>query len=272
VRKAVGKGVQHTERLDTRFVARTFKPAGSAGGILNARRQVDRAAEGGRSMRIGVIGATGETGRHLLRLAVEDGHHVTALARTPSRLAGISGIRVERADARDPASLAQAVAGGLDAIGSIVGAGTLFEARRVTDLYVVSTRNLVDACRAASAPRLVVVSSAGVEPQPNDGFFYTHVLKRFFLQRMYDDMRRMEALLEDSALGWTIVRPLTSPTVNRRAASARASGPPSTTTGPCAAGTWPTFFSAPSPTRRPTCASASPCRNRSPAGLSTAPM
>lgn len=160
-------------------------------------------------MKIAVIGATGDTGRHLLKLAVEDGHDVTALARTPSKLAGIDKIQVFQADGTDPASLGAAMQRlpALDALVSIIGASTIREARKVTDLYSVSTRNLIAACTHASMPRLVVVSSAGVVPQPNDAWFYVHVLKRFFLQPMYDDMTRMEALLADSDLSWTIVRP-----------------------------------------------------------------
>lgn len=54
---------------------------------------------------------------------------------------------------------------------------------------------------------MISVSSSGVEPQENDNWFYVHVLKRFFLQPMYDDMVRMEALLHTSDLDCTIVRP-----------------------------------------------------------------
>lgn len=160
------------------------------------------------SMRITLIGATGGSGRHFIELALAAGHELTALARTPEKLAGIDArVRVVRADGRAPASLGAALAGGADALVSIVGASSLLEARKVTDLYSVTTRNLIEACRAAAVQRLLVVSSSGVQPQPNDGWFYVHVLKRLFLGPMYRDMLRMESLLSASDLDYTIVRP-----------------------------------------------------------------
>lgn len=159
-------------------------------------------------MKIAIIGATGGTGRHFLELAVERGHEVTALARNPDKLADApAAVKRVRADARDPESLAQALAAPFDAVVTIVGASGLREARRVTDLYSVATRNLIAAMKRRGLNRLIAVSSAGVEPQPNDGWFYVHVLKRFFLEPMYVDMRRMEALIRESDLRWTIVRP-----------------------------------------------------------------
>jgi len=159
-------------------------------------------------MNIGILGATGDTGRHLLSLSLAANHRVTALARTPSKLAGISPqLHVVKADARDVDTLVDALSARFDTVVSIVGASSLMEARRVTDLYSASTANLVEACRRTGTRRLIVVSSSGVVPQENDNWFYVHVLKRFFLGPMYDDMLRMETLLQASDLDYTIVRP-----------------------------------------------------------------
>lgn len=45
-------------------------------------------------MRIAVLGATGGVGTHVVRLALEQGHTVVALARDPSKIAA-SGERTE---------------------------------------------------------------------------------------------------------------------------------------------------------------------------------
>lgn len=42
---------------------------------------------------------------------------------------------------------------------------------------------------------------------PYDGWFYTNVLKPLFLGNMYEDMQRMENVLEASGIDYTIVRP-----------------------------------------------------------------
>jgi len=58
-------------------------------------------------MKIAVLGATGQTGRHLVAQAVERGHEVTALARTP---APWPGVRVVQADVSLPETILAAVA------------------------------------------------------------------------------------------------------------------------------------------------------------------
>lgn len=159
-------------------------------------------------MRIGIIGATGDTGRHFLQQATDSGHHVTALARTVSKLHDWKDkLEIRQADGRDRESLAAALSGHYDCVVSIVGASGLLEARRVEDLYSVTTHNLIHAMRSNGIGRLVVVSSSGVEPQANDNWFYVHILKRFFLANMYADMLRMEQLVEASDINYTIVRP-----------------------------------------------------------------
>jgi len=159
-------------------------------------------------MKIAIIGATGPTGRSFVNQAVEAGHTVVALARTPEKLADLAGrAEVRRADARDRASLVAALQGDIDVVVNIVGASGLLEARAVVDLYSVAASNLTSALKQAGIARIVSVSSGGVAPQPNDGWFYTHVLKRFFLEPMYADMRRMEAVLAASGLRSTVVRP-----------------------------------------------------------------
>lgn len=159
-------------------------------------------------MRIAIIGATGGTGRAFVEGAAARGHAVRALARTPAKLVGApAGVEVVRADGRDRASLVEALRPGFDAVVSIVGAAGLWEARQTTDLYSTTVTHLLAAMADTGNRRLVVVGSAGVTPQPADGWFYVNVLKRFFLEPMYADMRRMSALLQTSGTEWTEVRP-----------------------------------------------------------------
>jgi putative NADH-flavin reductase len=159
-------------------------------------------------MNIAIIGATGDTGQHWLRLAIDAGHSVTALARTVAKLDNWKNeITICPADGRDVRSLSAALKGKFDCVISIVGASSLLEGRKVKDLYSVTTQNLQKAMRENSLNRLIVVSSSGVEPQENDSWFYVHIFKRFFLANMYADMLRMEELLEKSDMDYTIVRP-----------------------------------------------------------------
>ena len=95
-------------------------------------------------MKIAIIGATGGTGGYFLELATEAGHDVAALARTVEKLAGWADrIRVVHADGRDAYSLDAALDSDIEAVVNIVGASNLSQARKVTDLYSVTTKNLI---------------------------------------------------------------------------------------------------------------------------------
>jgi putative NADH-flavin reductase len=65
--------------------------------------------------RLVILGATGSLGRHVLRQALADGHDVSALVRTPSRipaeLAGRVGVRTCDLSSAEPAELARLIAG-----------------------------------------------------------------------------------------------------------------------------------------------------------------
>jgi uncharacterized protein YbjT (DUF2867 family) len=128
-------------------------------------------------------------------------------------------VRVVAADlaAPDPAVLRAALAGS-DAVISGLGPRSRADAG-VTE---PGTRAIVDAMRAAGPKRIVVVSAAPVgtvaspgrpDPprhDPGDGFLMRHVLApivRTAFREHYVDLARMEDVLRDSGLDWTVVRP-----------------------------------------------------------------
>jgi nucleoside-diphosphate-sugar epimerase len=79
--------------------------------------------------------------------------------------------------------------------------------------YSCGAANIIAAMGRHRARRLVVVSSSGVDPHPYSeaGLFFNRLLLPYVTQvvgrTMYDDMRRMEALVRASDLDWTVVRP-----------------------------------------------------------------
>lgn len=157
-------------------------------------------------MHLLIFGATGATGGPLTRLALEAGHTVTAVVRQPSRLAiSHASLHVVQGDVLLPGSFADALRG-VDAVMSCLGVNTT----KPTTFYSTSMRNIVDAMHAAGVSRVMAMSASGLDIGPDinvvQKFFTRYVLQRI-LRHPYADLRRMEALMKESDLGWTIVRP-----------------------------------------------------------------
>lgn len=160
-------------------------------------------------MKLAIFGANGQTGRLATALALDAGHHVVAVTRRPREfpLAG-PRLTVTEADVRDASAVGPVVVG-VDAVVSTLG--VTFTRERV-DTYSVGTGNIVAAMRAASTRRLVVVSSTAAYPTrrsraPLSLRLIEPILTRTIGKTVYDDMRRMENIVRDSGLDWTIVRP-----------------------------------------------------------------
>ena len=161
-------------------------------------------------MKIAVFGANGPTGRLLTRLALDDDHDVVAFTRHPDgfpidhpRLEVVAG------DVHDAATVASAVVGA-DAVLSTLGVPF---AKTPITVYSEGVTNIVGGMHAAGVKRLAVVSSSAVSPHPGPlgGFVFEKIMQPYVVNRLgrtlYDDMRRMEAIVAASDLAWTIVRP-----------------------------------------------------------------
>ena len=160
-------------------------------------------------MRIVIFGANGVTGRLLTRRVLDAGHSAVAVTRRPDDFP-ITDPRMTIAGAdvrRD--GLAGMVAGA-DAVLSTLGVPFT---RQPVDTYSAGTRNVVNAMRETGVNRLVVVSSTGAYPAlgrrhaPLLLRLFEPIITRTIGKTVYDDIRRMEALVRDSGLDWTIVRP-----------------------------------------------------------------
>jgi len=161
-------------------------------------------------MKIALFGANGGTGRVLAAQALQGGHQVTAVTRHPETFdISHERLRVVAGDARDAASVSSAIAG-QDAVLSTLGVP--FGKEPIT-LYSVGTAHIVAAMTEHGVRRLACVSSSAIDPHddPAEGWVFNHVLQPYVVNGIgkttYDDMRRMEAVVAESGLDWTIVRP-----------------------------------------------------------------
>jgi putative NADH-flavin reductase len=155
-------------------------------------------------MKVLVIGATGPTGRELISQGIALGHEMTAAVRHPESAGLPAGAKVVRADAMDMDSLKSAVSGQQAVVSSL---GTKLS-RKPTTLLSDGTRNLVAAMRAAAVRRLVCITGIGAgDSRGHGGFLYDRIIQPLLLNEIYKDKTRQEAVVRESGLDWTLVRP-----------------------------------------------------------------
>lgn len=154
-------------------------------------------------MKVLVLGATGGTGRLIVRDAVAKGHSVVALVRSKAR-ADLPGVDIIEGDARDEADLIRAL-GGCDAVISTLGTGMGF---RSVNLLTVATQALVTAMTRNGVRRLVCISALGVgDSRGHGGFVFDRLFQPLLLSHAYKDKDGQESAIRASSLDWVVVRP-----------------------------------------------------------------
>ena len=157
-------------------------------------------------MKLAIFGASGGTGRAIVQQALDQGHQVTAIARSPDALElKHERLHVVKGDALQPDSFATALKG-QDAVISSLGVSSFFESLKPMTFHRDTARNIVEQMKQAGVPRLLCLTSVGVIKNPTAPLFY-NVLVQPLLEHKYEDMREMEKIVSASGLTWTIVRP-----------------------------------------------------------------
>jgi putative NADH-flavin reductase len=159
-------------------------------------------------MRLLVIGASSGIGLETVKLAVQRGHQVRAFARSADQiLLDHPALEKTAGDATDAADIAAALHD-IDAV--IVALGVPKTARamlRPVTLFSSSTEVLLPAMHRAGVARLLVVTGFGA----GDSYAALSSLEKIafkaVLGRAYQDKDRLEAMVRDSGLDWTLVRP-----------------------------------------------------------------
>ena len=157
-------------------------------------------------MKVLLLGATGGTGREIVREAGAQGHSVVALVRSKAKAADLAGAELVEGDARDERSLSRALE---NCSGVISSLGTPVSPLREVTLLSTATRALVTAMEHRNVRRLVCITGLGAgDSRGHGGFLFDNLFFPLLLRNVYADKDRQEEVVRASKLDWVLVRPV----------------------------------------------------------------
>jgi putative NADH-flavin reductase len=160
-------------------------------------------------MKVVIFGATGFAGKSILKEALAQNHQVTILVRNRTALSmNDKNLTIIEGNVMDRKKVAE-VLENQDAVIQCLGAagkGSVKPSTFISD----ATKTIVDEMEKSGAKRLIVMSNEGTGNsfgyQP---WYFTKIILPYFmkwLKLVIDDKNRMEPLIMNSQLNWTIVR------------------------------------------------------------------
>jgi uncharacterized protein YbjT (DUF2867 family) len=154
-------------------------------------------------MKVLVVGATGATGRHAVRMLLDRGDDVTVLARDPSTM-GIAHekLHVVRGDVRTADDVMRACEG-QDAVLAALGPRSLGK----TDVQERFAHNVVAAMKKHGVKRIVNLSAWGAGDSDPEAVFFFRIFRALVLRNVWADKERGEAILLNSGLEYVNARP-----------------------------------------------------------------
>lgn len=163
-------------------------------------------------MRIIILGASHGTGLHTVKLALEQAHEVSAVARNPrslqalkSNLQNVERLKVIQGDVLAPDTFENELKN-TDVVISSIG----MSSDKPTTLYSQGIFHILTAMSKYQVPRLICVSALGLEVTPGMSLplkLATRLILQPLLKNTFSDMLRMESAVKKSEVNWTIVRP-----------------------------------------------------------------
>lgn len=156
-------------------------------------------------MKLAIFGATGRSGKPVVEQALQAGHEVVALARTPSKLAIQNPkLTVIQGDAMNAADVDKVVQGS-DAVISVIGQ-TKGSPRNT---QTVAITNIIAAMNKYGVQRLVSLTGAGVDDPHDRPKFANHLIKlalKLLSGHVLQDAENHAEAIRKSNLDWVIVR------------------------------------------------------------------
>jgi len=160
-------------------------------------------------MKVIIFGATGFSGQAILAEAIKQGHEVTVLVRDSSKVKiNHKNLRIVEGNVLDSQKVAFVIQN-QEAVIQCLGVGGKGDGKPTTFISD-ATKIIVDEMQKQNIKRLIALSNVGagnsIAFQP---WFFTKIILTYFmkwLKVIIDDKNRMEPIIMNSNLNWTIVR------------------------------------------------------------------
>ncbi|HMU43938.1 MAG TPA: SDR family oxidoreductase [Ignavibacteriaceae bacterium] len=156
-------------------------------------------------MKLLIIGATGGTGRELVKQALELGHKITILVRNSEKVLTVHpSLQVINGNVLNIKEVEQAVSG-QDAVISSLGHKRFFIK---TNILSEGTKNIIASMEKQNVKRFICITTLGInDSRFRLGLYYTLFTIPIILFFYFRDKSKQEKLIMNSKLDWTIVRP-----------------------------------------------------------------
>lgn len=171
-----------------------------------------------------ILGAAGRAGKPLVQQALASGYRVTAVVRRPDALSELRDPKLELVpgDVTDIQLMERVLASGVDAVLSTLG---IFQREPGTPLADM-TAPLLKLMDGLGVKRLVCMSSLGVGNSSKLGNLLVRFITGIRLRYVLVDKAAQEAMIGQSKLDWTILRPPRLMQSEKRADYLRWQSPP----------------------------------------------
>ena len=156
-------------------------------------------------MKLLIIGATGGTGKELVKQALEQDFDVAAFLRNPEKLKiKHERLKVVTGNVLNPETINNAVKG-QDAVLCALGHKRWFYPNNILSQ---GTKNIIEAMEKNNVRRFICETALGVGNSFGKlGLYYTLFTIPFILPFYFWDKGRQEKIIRSSSLDWTIIRP-----------------------------------------------------------------
>ena len=156
-------------------------------------------------MKIALVGAAGFVGSKVLAEALQRGHEVTALVRSPAKLTAQAHLKVVAVDATDATQVAQAIAGHDALVSAYNGPRGQDD---FGDRYLAGTRAAIRGAMQAGVKRLLWVGGAGsLFVAPGVQLLDTPQFPAEYRTEARAARDALNLIAEERSLDWTFVSP-----------------------------------------------------------------